>query len=66
MLLKPEGAVTLNDSAASVIELCNGERTFREIVSELEVKHSITGLEGDVRELLTDLAGLGLVVDGHR
>ena len=65
MLLKPEGAVTLNPSAASVVELCNGERTLREIVTELEDKHSATSLEDDVRELLADLAALGLVIHAN-
>ena len=35
MLLVPEGAITLNRSAAAALTLVNGERTLDEIVAEL-------------------------------
>lgn len=35
MLLVPEGAITLNASAAAALELVNGERTLDEIIAQL-------------------------------
>lgn len=61
-LLRPEGAVALNPSAASVLELCDGKRSFADIVQELESRFPGADLTQDVRELLNSLEGLGLVI----
>lgn len=62
MLLRPEGAVALNPSAAAVLELCDGERSMGAIIEELQTRHAGADLGDDVRELIASLAELGLVV----
>jgi len=66
MLLRPEGAVALNGSAAAVLELCDGERSFHDIVGELNSRHVGADVGEDVRELLSSLISLGLVVHEDR
>ena len=63
MLVFPEGLLTLNASAAEVLELCDGERTTAEIVAALEERYPGADLTGDVDELLGAIAQKGLVVD---
>jgi pyrroloquinoline quinone biosynthesis protein D len=65
MLLRPEGAVELNPSAAAVLELCDGERTVGTIIAGLEAKFAGARLGDDVRELLADLEEVGVVVHAH-
>lgn len=66
MLLRPEGAVALNPSAAAVLELCDGERSLGGIIAELQARHAGAELGDDVRELLASLADLGLVAHADR
>lgn len=66
VLLRPEGAVALNPSAAAILELCDGARSLGTIIAELQVRHAGTDLGDDVRELLGSLAEMGLVVDADR
>lgn len=66
MLLRPEGAVALNPSAAAVLELCDGERSVGELITELQSRHAGADLGDDVRELLASLQELGLVVHADR
>jgi pyrroloquinoline quinone biosynthesis protein D len=66
MLLRPEGAVALNPSAAAVLELCDGKRSLGAIIEELQTRHAGADLGDDVRELLASLAELGLVVHADR
>jgi pyrroloquinoline quinone biosynthesis protein D len=63
VLLVPEGAVALNDTASAVLELCDGERTVGTIVAELGERYGGTDVDDDVRELLVALAERGLVRD---
>jgi pyrroloquinoline quinone biosynthesis protein D len=66
MLLRPEGAVALNPAAAAVLELCDGVRTQAAIIEQLQEKFQGADLADDVRELLTDLAEVGVVIDADR
>lgn len=66
MLLRPEGAVALNETAAAVLELCDGMRTVGDIIAELRERHAGADLADDVRELLGNLAELGLVIHADR
>jgi pyrroloquinoline quinone biosynthesis protein D len=66
VLLRPEGAVALNDSAAAVLELCDGKRSLTTIIEELQTRHGGADLGHDVRELLTSLGEIGLVVNADR
>jgi coenzyme PQQ biosynthesis protein PqqD len=63
MLLYPEGALALNETAAAVLELCDGERRVAAIASVLSERYGGADVEADVRELLVRIAERGLVVD---
>jgi pyrroloquinoline quinone biosynthesis protein D len=63
VILVPEGAVRLNETAARVLELCDGRRTLEEIAASLSERYSGADVTGDVRELLDGMVGHGLVVD---
>lgn len=52
VILYPEGMVELNQSSAEILKLCDGTRTFDEIVTELEQKFSTTGLSNDIGNFL--------------
>jgi pyrroloquinoline quinone biosynthesis protein D len=63
LLLVPEGAVRLNETAAQVLELCDGRRSLEEISATLSDRYSGADVSDDVRELLGGMAERGLVVD---
>ena len=63
LLLVPEGAVRLNETAAQVLELCDGRRSLDEIAAALSLRYSGAYLGADVRELVGGLVEHGLVVD---
>ena len=63
LLLVPEGAVRLNETAAQVLELCDGRRSLDEIAAALSERYSGADVTDDVRELLGGLVEHGLVVD---
>ena len=55
VLLAPEGVLTLNRTGATILNLCDGERTVDEIVEELRARYShVAGDE--VRDFLSRLA----------
>jgi pyrroloquinoline quinone biosynthesis protein D len=63
VLLAPEGVLVLNRTGATILGLCDGERTVVEIVDELRVRYSrVDGAE--VRDFLARLAGKRWVVLG--
>ena len=63
LLLIPEGAVRLNETAAHVLELCDGQRSPEEIAATLSQRYSGADVAADVRELLGGMGERGLVVD---
>jgi coenzyme PQQ biosynthesis protein PqqD len=63
LLVFPEGVVTLNPSAAEVLDLCDGTRTHGEIIAELSARYSGSDVSGDVAQLLGALSERGLVID---
>ena len=63
LLLVPEGAVRLNESAAQVLALCDGKRSPEEIAATLSERYSCADVADDVRELLGGMGARGLVVD---
>ena len=63
MLLVPEGAVRLNETAAQVLELCDGRRSLEEIAATLSQRYPGADVTDDVRELLGGMGESGLVVD---
>ena len=62
-LLIPEGVVRLNPTAAEVLGLCDGERSFDDIVGELSARYDGADVREDVREMVDAMAQRGLVVD---
>jgi pyrroloquinoline quinone biosynthesis protein D len=63
MLLIPEGAVRLNETAAHVLELCDGARSLDDITAALSQRYAGADVADDVRELVGGMAERGLVVD---
>jgi pyrroloquinoline quinone biosynthesis protein D len=63
LLLIPEGAVRLNETAAQVLGLCDGERSLDEIAAALSRRYAGADVADDVRELLGGMGERGLVVD---
>ncbi len=63
VLLFPEGALTLNQTAVDVLELCDGERSLDEIAALLSARYSGADVRDDVRQLLAAIAERGLVID---
>jgi len=64
VLLYPEGAIILNDTASEILALCDGARTIADIAAELGAKYQADVL-ADVTEYLADLARRDLVRDGQ-
>jgi coenzyme PQQ biosynthesis protein PqqD len=63
MLLYPEGALVLDDTAAEIIRRCDGVHTVETIAAELAEAFEGKGAEivNDVRDCLRDLEERGLV-----
>ena len=53
VLLYPEGMVKLNGSAGEIMKRCDGERTVRDIVADLEAAFNATGLSADVSSFMS-------------
>jgi pyrroloquinoline quinone biosynthesis protein D len=54
VLLSPETVVVLNATGASILDLCDGERTVAEIVTELSARYAHV-VDEDVRQFLDRL-----------
>lgn len=52
VILYPEGMVELNQSSAEILQLCDGTRTFPQLVEELEAKFETSNLAGDIEGFL--------------
>jgi len=52
VVLVPEGMIRLQGTGQSVLELCDGERTFRQIVEALSKRYST-----DTAKIREDVAG---------
>ena len=61
VLLLPERAVLLSDTAAEILQLCDGNRTAAGVVSMLQDKYHDPGIPGDVREFLSQAAHKGWI-----
>jgi pyrroloquinoline quinone biosynthesis protein D len=62
VLQYPEGAVLLNDTAAEILELCDGTRTIADIAAALNERYGSDVLD-DVQSYLSQLADRELVRD---
>lgn len=63
VLLFPEGALVLNETALEVLELCDGERTLDDIAQVLSERYEGADVKDDVSELLDGIGERGLVVE---
>jgi pyrroloquinoline quinone biosynthesis protein D len=63
VLLFPEGALGLNETAVNVLELCDGKRTVEQIADELSGRFDGADVHDDVETLLLSLANRGMVID---
>ncbi len=63
VLLAPEGVLVLNQTGATILGLCDGERTVVEIVEELRGQYKHVA-NGEVQDFLTRLAAKRWVEPG--
>lgn len=64
MLMVPEGALRLKGPGRAIIDLCNGERTLRQIVRELTQRYGEADaavIETEVTAFLTRLRDRGAI-----
>ena len=54
VLLTPETVILLNDTGAAILELCDGQRTVAEILTELHDRYDRVA-DDEVRLFLADL-----------
>lgn len=62
VLVQPTGTVQLNDSAAAILELCDGTRTSDEVVAEFLTQPGRAELASDVREFIEAALQRGWIV----
>ena len=66
VLLSPERGLRLSETAAAIVELCDGTRAPESIAEALAARYSATDpacIEADVRALLSELRARGLLLD---
>lgn len=61
VLLLPERAVLLSQSAAEILELCDGMRTAAGVIQVLHDRYHHADVPGDVREFLEQAAHKGWI-----
>lgn len=65
VLLFPEGALVLNETAVEVLALCDGERSLDDVAAVLSERYDGADVREDVSELLDGIGERGLVVDAN-
>ncbi len=62
-LLAPEHVLRVNGSSAAILELCDGQRSLREIVDQLAAQFEVdrSRIEHDASALLHDLVARRMV-----
>jgi pyrroloquinoline quinone biosynthesis protein D len=61
VILYPEGMIELNETAAAILELCDGQHNLTSIVDKLERKYDASGIEPDVRDMLESALNNGWI-----
>lgn len=58
VLLFPEGLLVLSETAAAIVERCDGKNSIAQILAQIEEEYAVepSELERDVRECLRDLS----------
>jgi len=62
VLLYPEGMVTLNDSAAAILQRCDGSRTFDMLIDELQSVFGVMGIAPEVHAFVNHAIERGWLV----
>jgi pyrroloquinoline quinone biosynthesis protein D len=62
VLLYPEGMVRLNGPASEILRLCDGQRSVRQMVDELQQRFGESDLRGDVCDFVSDAHERGCIV----
>ncbi|MES1931580.1 coenzyme PQQ synthesis D [Salinisphaera shabanensis T35B1] len=62
VLLYPEGMITLNDSAAEILQRCDGQRSVQAICDDLSAAFDGADVTTDVHEFLALAASHGWIV----
>lgn len=63
VLVQPGGTVPLNQSAAELLELCDGTRSFDEVVAQFVAQPGNAGLADDARDFLEAARQRGWVIE---
>ena len=63
VLVEPGGTVPLNQSAAALLELCDGTRSFDEVVAQFVAQPGNADLAGDAQDFLEAARLRGWVVE---
>lgn len=63
VLVQPAGAVPINESAAALLELCDGTRSFDEVVDQFVAQPGNESLAPDARDFLVAARQRGWVVE---
>ncbi len=63
VLVQPSGTVALNESAAALLELCDGTRSFDEVVERFIAQPGNAGLAPDARDFLEAARQRGWIVE---
>jgi len=63
VLVQPGGIVQLNESAAAILDLCDGTRTADEVIAQYVTDPANVDLAGDVREFLEAAMARGWIVE---
>jgi pyrroloquinoline quinone biosynthesis protein D len=63
VLIHPSGVVPLNESAAALLELCDGTRSFDEVVAQFAAQAGNADLAADAREFLEAARQRGWIVE---
>ena len=58
MLLFPEGALKVQATGLAILQLCDGQRTFSEIIAELQLRYPDAGVDRIRHEAATFLEQL--------
>lgn len=61
MVLAPERVVKLSPTAAAIMQLCDGSHTVADIVAALQARFAGSGIEDDVKSLVTQMTELGVL-----
>lgn len=62
VLLYPEGMVKLNDSAAAILQRCDGAHTLDMLIDELQTSFGVQGIAPEVRTFVEHACERGWLV----